>query len=340
MTRHGFYMGMGRLAYPYLAPMYWKQMAADGMTTGTVSEGYLLCPSDPIAGITVSIDNMLDAGLAQVGEPLLVAGEPSDIYQAKQMATREWPETIMINLDDPSPGSYDDVVYLARAANRLYFRSSLFVNGNYVKEGKRRDGGLAGILGEAVDIWIVQAHTWQEDTEKNANALGKELWAAYACPATGCYDHMRYLAGIWCWARRPRQLLVWTNCHLATTMVRPDGSLSVDPADHHSYTIPRADGTFMTTPGYDGYVQGIKDCRVLEHLESRHDPKIDEYLWKVRASCPFQMARPGKALPKLQGAEVMEELKKLQIVADGYACMGEYCETHARAKAQSMKGIS
>jgi len=337
MIRHGFYQSCG-LAYPHLITSYWREQYARGMRTAAVNGWAALCPAEPQVGLVAAVEALMDAGLAPAGEPLLLFADPNDVYAAKQMSLRPWPEIVMPNMDDPSPEQFDDVVNSAREAHRLYFRSSLFVSGNYVKEGKRRDGGPGGILGEPVDIWVVQAHTWQQDTVKNAKALGKELWAAYTVAATGYYDHMRYYAGLWCWAHGPKQALVWAYTHTAQTMIRPDGSISYPENDHWSFAIPKCDGTVQATPGYEGYEQGIKDCRELERMEALNDPGINEYLRNLRNSAPFQMARPGKMLPELQGPEALEQLRQLEgrYRSMGEACLGEQCRvSHEKARSGS-----
>jgi hypothetical protein len=313
---HGFYQNVSNIAYPHLAPSYWREQASRGLTTAVAQGAELLCPSDPIVGLAVMVEGMMEAGLVRPGEPLLVFADPTACYFAKQYATRSWPELVMFNDDDPPPDRLQDVERMAAEAHNLYFRSSLFVNGNYVKEGKRRDGGPGSPLGAAVDIWIVQAHTWQQDTAKNAKALGKELWAAYTLPTTGRYDYMRYYAGMWCWAHGPRQALVWAYTDSPNTMVCPDGSLRMnrDPEgrpDKQSFAIPRPDGTVMATPGYEGFEQGIKDCRYLERKEELADEKTRAYLAAVRASVPFQMPRPGKGLPEVQAPDVIRRLGEM-----------------------------
>lgn len=319
MTRHGLYQSVGT-AYPHQFQSYWREQATSGMTTAAVNGWQALCPPDPQTGLVIAVEGLLDAGLARVGEPLLMFCSPDDLYWAKQKSRREWPEVVLPNLDDPSPHQFDSVWQAAREAHRLYFRCSLFVNGNYVKEGKRMDGNAA-ILGEAVDIWIVHAHTWQQDTEKNAKALGKELWAAFTVSLPGQYDHMRYYAGLWCWARRPKQALAWCFTHDQRTRVGTDGSLCVPETDHWSLAIPKPDGTVQSTPGYDGYAVGIKECRMLEHWDrvadgsagdAGHDRSaVREYLAFVRASVPFQMPRPGKALPELTAQDVLGHLEAM-----------------------------
>ena len=307
---HGFYQNISTLAYPHLCESYWREQHERGMTTAAISGWGLLCPRDSRTGMVLTVEAMMKAGLASVGQPLLVFAEPDDLYWARQKATCEWPEVVLNNCDDPAPADFDDVFQMARAAHRLYFRSSLFVNGNLVKEGKRRDGS-AGLLGEPVDCWIVQAHTWQQDTEKNARALGKELWAGYTLALTGQYEHMRYFAGLWCWARRPKQALVWCYTHDQRTRVGTEGSLCVPEEDQWSLAIPRPDGTVQTTLGYEGYEQGIKDCRYLEHREAAADEKTRVYLSTVRNTVPFAMPRPGRALPELRAPEVIRRLGEM-----------------------------
>jgi len=314
MIRHGLYQSVGT-AYPHQFQAYWREQASRGLTTAAVNGWKALCPPDPQTGLVIAVEGLMDAGLARLGEPLLMFADPNDLYWAKQKSTCDWPEVVLPNLDDPSPAQFDSVWNAARAAHRLYFKSSLFVSGNYVKEGKRRDGDSA-ILGEAIDIWIVHAHTWQQDTEKNAKALGKELWAAFTVSLPGQYDHMRYYAGLWCWARRPKQALVWCFTHDQRTRVNTDGSLCVPETDHWSLAIPRHDGTVQSTPGYDGFAKGIEDCRLLERAEytctARSDDEVLGYLQTVRNTVPFQMPRPGKVLPALQAPEVLRTLEGMR----------------------------
>jgi hypothetical protein len=94
-------------------------------------------------------------------------------------------------------------------------------------------------------------------------------------------------------------------------VVRPDGSLAVEKNDRHTYAIPLADGTIMSTPGYDGFTDGIKDCRVLENAEKYPDQNLQAYLQQVRATIPCAMLRPGKVLPQLQGEEVVKRVHEL-----------------------------
>ena len=307
MVRHGFYQSLNRAAYPHRFLDYMEEQGRDGFSAGALDCAGQLCPTDVPASIALQINGALDAGLAFPGEPLLVQADPGQLYAAHQLATRPWPELVTANIDDPSPEQIHHVIAYTKDAHRSYFRSSMFVHGGLLREAKKNEPEQ-GLLGETADIWIIQAHTWQHDTEKNAKALGKELWAAYACEATGSYDTMRYLSGLWCWAHKPKQLLVWAYTHTGETMVRPNGAISKPTGDQHSYVIPKCDGTTMKTPGYDGYVAGMQDCRLLEAAENSTDPKVQEYIKFVRGSVPPAMLRPGKTLPALQGDEMRSKL--------------------------------
>lgn len=311
MVRHGFYCSPARTAYPMMMERYYREQAASGMTTCTADGSSLFCPQDPAAGLACQVDALLEVGLAFPGEPLLCFTDPTTAYAANRFATRPWPEIVLNNQDDPSPDGAADVQTMAREAHKLYFKSSLFVNGNFVKE-LRRGHPENGLLGETVDVWIVQAHTWQHDIEKNAKALGKELWAAYTVGASGRYDHMRYYAGLWAWAHGVKQALVWAYTHSPHTMVKPDGVISTAKDDFHSFAIPRPDGTVMATDGYRGFREGIMDCRLLEAAEAKGDAGIDGYLRGVRAQVPVVMPRPGRMLPDFRGNQLMNELFDLE----------------------------
>lgn len=310
MIRHGFYQSPSRTAYPVRYNDYLKEQASRGMTTATADCSDHFCVGNAEEALACNIEMLLDAGLAFPGEPLLCFADPTTAYGANKRSTRPWPEIVMNNLDDPSPDEVLDAQKMTRNAHRLYFRSSLFVAGSYLKEGKKFDPD-AGLLGEAADIWIVQAPTWQHDTEKNAKALGKELWAAYTVGAAWRYEHCRYYSGLWAWAHKPKQVLVWAYNHTASTFVGGDGTLSIHPGDNNSFAIPRMDGTVMSTPGYDGFSDGVVDCRVLEASEKSEYPDIQDYLKYVKGTVPCAMPRPGRPLPALQGSEVMSKLGAL-----------------------------
>jgi hypothetical protein len=316
MTKHGFYVSPARMAYPHQVERYYADMAANGLTTATADGSATFCPADPAVGLACNIEALLQAGLAEPGKPLLCFADPDTAYKANRLRTREWPEIILNNYDDPSPGDIEGVQAIASDAHELYFKSSLFVNGNFVKERKIRVEGAA-LLGEAVDIWIVQAHTWQPDIAKNAQALGKQVWSAYTVGAAGRYEHMRYYAGLLSWARRVDQCLTWAYTHDRHTMIRPDDTFAVAEGDNNSYAIPRMDGTVHMMPGYAGLRAGIEDCRLLERAEAGDVYEARQYLANVRAMVPFAMPRPGRDLPALRGPAVAAELARIWVQHGG-----------------------
>ena len=80
-------------------------------------------------------------------------------------------------------------------------------------------------------------------------------------------------------------------------MVRPDGTRISAENDSHSYAIPTPYGKPLHTPGYDGLIEGIKDCRALEAAERDGGPTCQKWLGELRASVPIAMPLPGKPLP-------------------------------------------
>ena len=80
-------------------------------------------------------------------------------------------------------------------------------------------------------------------------------------------------------------------------MVRPNGTRVSAKDDMFSYAIPTAYGKPLHTPGYEGLIDGIKDCRALEAAERNGGRKTKKWLAKLRASVPIAIPLPGKPLP-------------------------------------------
>jgi hypothetical protein len=128
----------------------------------------------------------------------------------------------------------------------------------------------------------------------DAAGLGKELWS-YFC--NECYDKpvvLRYYSGLWAWARQVTHALLWAYSHHVETKVHPGGHPVYDPSDKFSYACPREDGSIIPSSGYDGFAQGILDCRLLERAEElgeQGDPELVAYVAEVRASVAPPMFR-------------------------------------------------
>ena len=317
-VRHGFYHDASYTAYPSRMVDYRREQVSRGMTTATASDGSFC--TDSISNLTLVVESLLEAGLAFPDEPLLMWGDAADVYHSFMRRTRSWPIPILCIGDDSDPSAINWLLDKTDDAHRHFFRSASTTTGYFVKEGKIGEGGK--MLGEAFDVWIINAPTWQPDTEKNAKALGKELWAYYTCSSSGDYERMRYAAGLWCWTHAPRQFLVWAYVGDKKTMVRPDGVLCIAEADTHSFAIPRHDGTVISTVGYDGYAKGIEDCRVLEAASASDDPKVIEFLQSVREKVPCSIPRPGRDLPDLRGEEVLRRLEEFKPCTLSHSTLG------------------
>jgi hypothetical protein len=341
MIHFGFYSALGRFAYPFRYREVYGHMAELGMTTGTVEGGYAqLCPQEPQVGMVLQVEAMMDAGLARPGEPMLFIADtdviraamrakerklkeslpvaesnPRLIYDAMQRSNRlPWPAPVLHIADDPAPvaGMLDWLARERLKAHNCHFQVGGNLAGYFLMEAKTvREGEPPQTLGEQLDVWIVTAKTWQQDTAKNARAFGKRLWALHTDGSTGSYERMRYL-GLWAWANGPEQVLVWSWTHTAETMVRCDGSLCVPKDDHHTYAIPSPDG-WHDTPGLLGYAQGVKDCRAIEAAEQAGLPAVTAYLADLRRSVPFAFPREGRPLPapEVRGEAVVAQLEKL-----------------------------
>jgi hypothetical protein len=310
VTKHGFYFEAGLCAYPWRMGHYWREQVSRGMTTIAVNAGGWLMCSDPITALTLQVEEMLEVGLATPGEPLMIWGTPSDVYSAIQRRTRPWPIPVLCFGDDSNSTQTEALSKEVDGAHNMFFRALTTTSGYDFNRGVDVGGSMKS-LGSVMDACVIHSTTWQWDTNKNADALGKEVWAYYTLPTRGDYERMRYGAGLWCWAMHPEQFLVWAYVHDKRTMVRPDGIMLIGEDDAHSFVIPKHDGTVVSTPGYDGYEQGIKDCRALEAASLSNNSKVLDYLETVRVSVPFGMPRPGKDIPSLRGEEVIRKLDEL-----------------------------
>ena len=291
-ARHGFYQNPGRFAYPDQAPIYWQDQADSGMTTAVVSGSGASHYGPDTGGIGFArmMNMMLKAGLIDPAFPVLALSMGArPCYDAILQAKQPWPELIVGNVDEPNPTKRAAVESEYKEAHRMGFRSGTAISG-YDLTGP---DGLMDVL----DLWIVSANTWQSNLEELAEEHEADLWSYWTYETTGAPPRCRYYFGLWTWARRVSCSLVWAYTHVASTMVRPDGT-RVTGEDSHSYAIPTAYGKPLHTPGYDGLIEGIKDCRALEAAERNGGPQCHAWLAELRASISLQMPKPGRLLSR------------------------------------------
>lgn len=315
ICHHGFYHELGRCAYPQHGRAYWREQASRGCTTGTLSgnDAHLFDP-DPALGLALMIDGIVDEGLVDHRNPMLILSATGEtISNAKQHCTGEWPEIVICGMETPNMNDYPSLQRQADDAHEHGLRFACTICAAAAMD--RYQGGP--YLGEAPDIWITQGSTHRASTVSDAAGLGKELWS-YFC--NECYDKpvvLRYYSGLWAWARQVTHALLWAYSHHVETKVHPGGHPVYDPSDKFSYACPREDGTIISSSGYDGFAQGILDCRLLERAEElgeQGDPELAAYVAEVRASVAPPMFRRLLGGAPVDMDEVARRLGEMGVV--------------------------
>ena len=335
MVNHCFYHELSRGPYPEHARRYWREQASRGLTAGTLSgNDTRYFDPDPAVGLAMMIDAIMDEGLAKAGRPLLIlSATGATITSAREQGSGDWPEIIVAGMETPNMADLPSLQGQANDAHEhgLRFACTICATAAMDKwEGRE--------LGSAPDIWIVQGSTWRESTPSDAASLGKELWS-YFC--NECYDKpvvLRYYAGLWAWARKVTHALLWAYSHHVETKVMAAGHVVRDPSDKFSYAVPAADGSIVPSTGYDGFVQGILDCRLLEAAEASDDAEVRAYVSEVRASVAPPMFRRLVGGPPVDMDEVARRLGEMGVTT-APAVKEDRALSHARAKKQSMEGI-
>jgi len=316
--RFGFYQSPSRCPYPFRILDYYREQASRGMTTAVVYHDNVFCAAGGAEDAALQIEAMLDAGLASAGVPLLATMDGDVLHEAQKYATQPWPELIGAVHDDPGGHLRAALERQVEIVHGWGYRAGTNVSAYHLhapmdcKTNHAKRNETMQSLGDLLDVWISAIYTWQEDTVELARRTNKELWAICTTQTTGRYDYMRYAAGLWTWAREPKQFLVWAYTHDNTTRVRADGSMSVDSHGLlNSFAIPRPDGTVLSTPGYDGFAHGILDYHALRAASESKDARVLAYLGYVRKTVPYAMRKPGVVLPEPDGETVVAKLNEL-----------------------------
>jgi hypothetical protein len=313
-TAHGFYHELGRCAYPQHARSYWREQASSGCATGTLSgNDTRYFDPDSALGLAMMIDAIVDEGLVNPRNPMLIlSATGKTISDAKQHCTGEWPEIVICGIETPSMHDYP---YLQRQAEDAHEHGLRFACTICAAAAMDRYQG-GPYLGEAPDIWIVQGSTFRASTASDAASLGKELWSYFCNECHHDYDVLRYYSGLWCWARQPKQALLWTYAHDPKTKAGDRDCIVRAQGDKFTYAVPREDGTVIPTRGYEGFVQGIEDCRLLERAEElglQGDPELTTYMGEVRASVAYPMFRRLVGGPPVDMGEVTRRLTEMGV---------------------------
>jgi hypothetical protein len=300
-ARHGFYQTPSRFAYPDQAPILWKDQADSGMTTATISGNGANHFGQPNAiAFARMMSMMLDSGVIDPDFPILALSMGArPCYDAQLQAQRPWPELIIGNVDEPNPTRKAEVEAEHKEAHRMGFRSGTAIAGYNVEP-----------LAEFLDVWIVSARTWMPNLKELAKEHDADLWAYWAQESTGDPERCRYFFGLWTWARQIECSMVWAYTHESGTKVQPNGTRVSEKSDKFSYAIPTAFGKPLHTPGYEGLIDGIKDCRALEAAERNGGPECQKWLAKLRKSVPLRVPNPGKPLPDFNLDKIRKQALK------------------------------
>ena len=149
-------------------------------------------------------------------------------------------------------------------------------------------------LGDRLDVWIVEATTLLRSASALAHSRGVPLWAVYTHGGAEEHDVLRYYSGLWAWANGVQCCLVWAYQHNRTVRAEVDGTVRGGEYEQAlTYAVPRADGTILSTPGYDGYVAGIADCRRLEQYAQDPRSEVQAFLAKAREAAWGPLLRPA-----------------------------------------------
>lgn len=345
MVLHGFYQQLGRSAYPQFYRNYWREQASRGLTTAapSASDAYFFDKSNVGRGLAIMIEQLMDDGLARAGQPLLVVSCTGDmVTDARPYATRDWPEIVVAGQENPCVHDFHSIMREKTDANKHGLRNSTTTCGTATLDRFHGEGSAElGFprLGEASDIWIVQGKTFRADTNSCAAEMGKEVWSYFCDECTDKPEVTRYYSGLWAWARGVKQCLLWAYQHDAGTYAETPAGKTVARGDRFTYAVPMPNGSVVSQPGYLGFVEGIRDCRVLEEADASPDPEVKAYLDELRPKVAMPMARRFVGGPPLDSDKIRADLIKL-LPRHGYATMGEYMAGHQRAKEEIREQFS
>ena len=109
---------------------------------------------------------------------------------------------------------------------------------------------------------------------------------------------LRYYSGVWAWAHQVRNCLVWAYSHDRQTYIDDHGFIKKED-DRHTFAPSDGQGNIHSTDDYDGFEQGVHDCRLLERAYDADHLHIYDYLNGLRAQVMPQMFRRIKGDPPI-----------------------------------------
>lgn len=251
----GFYTDYTRFSYPEQEKAYYQHMADHGCTTMT-AYGYEADGRD----LARELDLAVETGLARF--PLFALAGPRAVELARKYAKHydKWPTLVGYNCDEPSRNLDKQVQESAADWHIKGFKTGTAI------------GPSVWLLGRHLDVWCIGVASNNIFLEELAEKQKAEVWN-YNHGLRGTNAALnRYQTGLYCFATRPKALLLWAYMNDKNSMVRPDGKWNALRVNEHALGTP--DGP-LSTVGLEGFRDGTIDYRILRTLEETilADPK-------------------------------------------------------------------